>query len=72
MDFPHPVQGSQVQSLVGELGSSKPHGRAKKCVYTCSTSQQERVRGPHLVHGPVRFFLALALTLPLSFRQLEV
>ena len=34
MDLSLPLQGSQVQSLVGELRSGKLFGRAKKiCVY---------------------------------------
>ena len=73
MDLPLPLQGSQVQSLVGELRSGKPFGRAKKnmCIYVERASRRE-LGVPALCIGPVYFFLSLCLTLSLSFRQLEV
>lgn len=69
MDLPLPLQGSQVQSFVGELRSGKPCGstkKKKKKVYICRASKQERVRSPCLVPGP-RTLLSLSFSLVLSF-----
>lgn len=65
MDLPLPLQGSQVQSFVGELRSGKPCGSAKKkkkkCIYVEQASRRE-LGVPALCLGPGHFFLSLSLS----------